>query len=53
MNFEKTIIIIMVLFCAIVMTRVSKAEPAPQCKLEQPYRCVPVHGNKIQCGCGL
>ena len=53
MNFEKTVIIIMVIFCAIVMAKVSRAEVAPQCKLEQPYRCVPAYGNKIICGCGL
>ena len=53
MNFEKTIVICLVFFCAIVMAKVSRAEPITQCKLEQPYRCVPAYGNKIVCGCGL
>lgn len=53
MEYDKIIVTIMVLFCAIVMAKVSRAEPAPQCKLEQPYRCVPAYGNKIVCGCGL
>jgi hypothetical protein len=52
MRYEKIIVIGMVLFCAVVMAKVSKAE-SPNCKLEQPYRCVPVKGNAIVCGCGL
>jgi len=25
----------------------------PKCSLYEPYRCIPVYGNKIICGCGL
>lgn len=53
MNFEKTIVIVMIIFCAIVMAKVSRAEPAPKCGMYEPYRCVPTYGNKILCGCGL
>jgi hypothetical protein len=53
MDFEKIIIVILVVFCAIVMASVSNAATIEQCKLEQPYRCVPTYGNKILCGCGL
>lgn len=53
MEFNKIIVITLVLFCAVVMAKVSKAETYPQCKLEKPYRCVPAYGNKIVCGCGL
>lgn len=53
MNFEKTVIIIMVLFCAIIMAKVSRADTIPKCSMYEPYRCVPAYGNKIICGCGL
>lgn len=53
MGYEKMVVIIMITFCAIVMAKVTKAEPVAQCKMEQPYRCVPIKGNQILCGCGL
>lgn len=53
MEYDKIIVTIMVLFCAIVMAKVSKAETYPKCGLYEPYRCVPTYGNKIRCGCGL
>lgn len=53
MNFEKTVVIMMVLFCAIVMANVSWADTIPKCGMYEPYRCIPAYGNKIVCGCGL
>jgi hypothetical protein len=28
-------------------------EAFASCDLYKPYRCVPVYGNQIKCGCGL
>jgi len=53
MEYDKIIIMILVAFCAITMAKVSKAETYPQCKMYEPYRCVPIKGNAIRCGCGL
>ena len=53
MNYDKIIVIVLVVFCAITMAKVSKAEGFPKCGLYEPYRCVPTYGNKILCGCGL
>jgi hypothetical protein len=53
MEYDKIIVICLVFFCGIVMSQVSKAETYPKCGLYDAYRCVPVYGNKVKCGCGL
>lgn len=54
MDFHIKTIVIVVLSCVLTLgiVKIAKAE-APSCKLEQPYRCVPIKGNAIRCGCGL
>lgn len=53
MDYDKIIVIVLVVFCGIVMAKVSRAETITKCEMYKPYRCVPAYGNKIVCGCGL
>ena len=53
MEYDKIIVICLVVFCGIVMAKVSRADTLPKCGMYEPYRCVPAYGNKIVCGCGL
>lgn len=54
MWFHIKTILLVVGFCVLTLTvvRVAKAEGYPKCKMYEPYRCVPIKGNQVVCGCG-
>ena len=49
----KDFIIVFLIGLMIYLIMMTESFAYPDCKLYTPYRCVPVYGNEVKCGCGL